>query len=757
MPLRDENGELILGADILAEIPVEEDPREEEELQSLVRSALKEAEQWRLEHLDPEQEKATDYYHGRPFGNEVKGRSKAVSTTVRDTVTSIMPSLMRIFVGPERVVEYRPQPGTADVIAHKQALAQQQTDYINYVVMQDNPGFLTFHSVFKDALVRKMGIVKWWWDDTPRVEGATYTNLTDEQIEILLMDDEVEIISQITTTDTKFTINPETGEEVIVSPAFHEVEIRRTVERGRARVAALPNEEFLFSPGARSLETAAMVAHVRDLPADEVIAMGVDEDLVEESVGRTSSGGMESMLADSRRIDGEARKFREDEQDEATRPVRFADVYMRVPNEDGKVQLRHIQAIGDQAAIVSNDPVDRAPFALFGPDPEPHTLVGLSVADYVKDLQEIESAITRGMLDSLSLSLNPGTEVVEGEVNMKDLLNNEVGRIVRSRRPGQMREIVTPFVGQDALPVLEFFESKKESRTGQSRAALGLDADALQSSTKAAVAGTFSKSQQRIEMIARIFAETGMVDLYRGLLHLVIQNQDRPRIVKLRGEYVEVDPRHWDANLDVVVNVALGAGTAEEKVALLSEIAAKQEQMLQEGVPLTSLIEYRHTLARIVELAGYPNADEFFRPWTQAEEEQHQEALANQPPPEPTPDAKLLAEIEQLKTQARSQEKEMEFQVKQMELQVKQAQDQAELQVKMRELEMHDAREREKIAMDFAIKQAALRARYETDVTKNDLQAARLQLESEKAQVDATERGIRVGLDVSSDIDVGLD
>jgi hypothetical protein len=760
--LRDENGEVILGMEVLAEYETAAPERDQEELQSLVRAAIKEAQQWRQEHLDPEQEKATDYYMGRPFGNEVEGRSKVVATTVRDTVVSIMPSLLRIFFGPERVVEFRPQPGTVEQVAYKQALANQQTDYINYIVTEDNKGFLAFHSAFKDALIRKTGIIKFWWDDTPKIEGATYTGLTEEQMDLLLMDGDVEIVDQGMMAEAEFGTDPETGEEVIVSPALYEVEVRRVVESGRVKIAAIPPEEFLFSPSARSLDTAPMVAHVRDLSADEVIAQGVDREVVERAKGRTREHGLDSMLDDARRVDGGARKLYEDEQDEATRPVQFADVYMRVEVTDeegegtGVTELRHIRAVGDAAEIVFNEPVDCAPFALFGPDPEPHTIVGLSVADYVKDLQEIESAITRGMLDSLSLSLNPATEVVEGEVNMKDLLNNEVGRVIRTRRPGQMREVVTPFVGREALPVLEYFEAKKESRTGQSRAALGLDADALQSSTKAAVMGTLSASQQRIEMIARIFAETGMTELYRGILKLVVQNQDRARVVRLRGEYVEVDPRHWDANLDVVVNVALGAGTAEEKIATLSAIAEKQEQMLQTGAPLTGFAEYRHTLGRIVELAGYRNTDEFFRPWTQEQDAELEQARA-QEEPEPDANAKLLAEVEMQKIQARMQEKEIEAQLKQAELASQQAQREADLQVRLREIELRDSREREKIALDHAIKQAALRARFETDVNKADLDAARLQLDAEKAGVDAVERGIRIGAEVSADLDANLD
>lgn len=685
-------------------------PRRPSEPQDLVNRMIEEAIDWREAELEPEQEKATEYYMGEPFGDEEEGRSQVVSTDVRDAVQSMLPSLMRVFFGPDNVVEFRPR-GPEDVEE-----AEQQTDYVDYVVQQDNDGFLAFHAAFKDALVRKLGVIKWWWDEKIEVHESDHSGLTEQEVAFLRSVDGVEV--EITgVQEGRQQADPETGEPVQVEPNLFDVHVRRVEEDGRARIAAVPPEEFIFSPEARSLEDARLVGHVREVPADELIAMGVDEELVNRAKKKKERIGGPDSLEGARRIDDNARRFEREAQDDSTLPVRFADVYVRLDlNDDGLSELRHIQAVGPDSEFAFNEVVDEIPFALFGPDPEPHTMVGLSVADYVMDLQRIKSALQRGMLDSLTLTLNPATEVVEGEVNMADVLNPEVGRVIRTRKPGMMREITTPFVGKEALPVLQYMDELKENRTGLSKAAAGLDADALQSSTKAAVAATLSAAQQRIEMIARIFAETGMKRLFKGLLKLVTRHQDRERVIRLRNKYVQVDPRHWNAEKDVTINVALGAGMTEEKLQTLAMIAEKQELLIKNGAPLVTFREYRNTLSRMVELAGFSNPDEFFRPFGEKEQAQFQQAQA-QKEQEPS-EAEMLAQVEMAKIQA------------------DQAQEKAKLALDAQKTRLEDDRERDELARDFIVELLKTESDVEQSVIESRVELARQALDRDLAAAD---------------------
>jgi hypothetical protein len=667
---------------------------------TLVLGMLEEAEQFYRDEVEPVQAQATDYYLARPFGNEEKGRSKVISTDVRDTVQAILPSMMRIVFGPEEVVEFRPRR-KEDV-----PVAAQQTDYLNFILREDNPGFMVLHGWIKDAFIRKLGIVKWEWEDRTRVETSEHTGITQEGMGVLAEEGEVEILG----------VFPQETTAAQQDLVLYDVRLTRRITEGRLRLHNIPNDEFWFNPSARSLETATFVAHVREMPAHEIVAMGVDAALVDSVKGKARTGAYATALADARSIDEGARNNLEDEQDDETRPVEYAECYVLLEDE-GEVQLRQVCIIGREH-IVFDEAVDERPFALYCPDPEPHTLIGQSVADYTMDVQLIKSAIQRGMLDSLNLTLHPRVEFVEGQVRLDDLLNPEVGGLVRVRAPGMLKESVHSFVGKEAMPVLAYMDDVKENRMGISKAAAGLDADALQSSTKAAVAATITAAQQHIEMLVRVFAETGLKQLFRGMLRCVVRNQDHRRLVRLRNEYVEVDPRHWDADMDVTVNVALGAGTSEEKLRTLGVIATVQQQLLQmPQQPLVGYAELRRTLARMCELSGWKNADEFYKEFTREQEAEMQQRAAQQPPP-PDPTREAL---------------QAQLQVEMQKLQVQQAKAQQDVQLAQMKMQMEDDRERDRMAREFSLKQQELEMTYGIKVqsAKIDADVAR-----EKAAMD---------------------
>lgn len=663
-----------------------EDP--EEERKSLVLSMLEEAEQFYRDEVEPVQSQATDYYLARPYGNEEKGRSQVIMTDVRDTVQAMLPSIMRVFTGPERVVEYKPK-GPEDV-----EVAEQQTDYVNMLFYEDNPGFLILHGAFKDAMVRKLGIIKWHYEDLDRTETSEHTGVTEEEIGLLKQDGDVEILA----------VYPGEADAEGGPLTLYDARVTRHIHDGRIRVYNIPNDEFWVNPGARSLEEARLVAHVREMRADELVAMGIDEELVEEVKGKQRSGAFEKKLANSRAIDEGTRTDVEDEQDEATRPVEYAECYVLL-EDGGDVQLRKVCIIG-RSHIVFDEAVDERPFALFCPDPEPHTLYGQSISDYTMDVQLIKSSLVRGMLDSMNLTLHPRVEVVDGQVNMDDVLNPEVGGVVRARAPGMVKEWLHTFVGKEAMPVLAYMDDVKENRTGISKAAAGLDADSLQSATKAAVAATITGAQQHLELLARIFAETGMKQLMTGLLRATVKHQDHKRTVRLRNKWVTVDPRHWDANRDVVVNVALGAGTTEEKLRTLGTILQSQ-LMLQQmpGQPLVGFVEIRRTMAKMAELSGWVRSDDFYKQFTPEMEQQMRQQQAQQPPP---PDPTTMALQAQL-------------QVEQGKLQLQQQKAQAELAMQERRMQMEDDRERDRMARDFALRQQEMEWKYATQAASADM------------------------------------
>jgi hypothetical protein len=285
---------------------------------------------------------------------------------------------------------------------------------------------------------------------------------------------------------------------------------------------------------------------------------------------------------------------------------------------------------------------------------------------------------------------------------MEDVLNTEVGAVIRMRAPGMVQPFTTPFVGQAAFPMLDYLDDIKQTRTGISKAASGLDADALQSTTKAAVSATVNAAHQHIEMIARIFAETGLRKLFTGILKLVIENQDKARMVRLRNTFVPIDPRSWDANMDVIVNVGVGDGTLEDRINVLSQVAARQEMLIKEtgpNNPVVTLPQYTNTLTKMLQLAGIKDSQNYFSQLPVDFQ------LPEPPPPKPSPE-EVLAQVQAQSIQADIEKKA------------------AELDLQRQKMIMDDDRERDKIEQDGILRRYELELKYGVQIQSAEINAA---------------------------------
>ncbi len=678
-------------------------PMSPEDVQSVVKELAQQAVQYIEEELGPLREEATKFYLGKPLGNEEKGRSQVLSTDVRDTVLGVMPSLMRVFHGPERTVELMPR--TAEAVP----AAEQGTDYLFYIYNEDNPGFLETYQWLLDGFVRKTGVMKWWWEDEERLETYALTGLTAEQHAMIANDPAV--------VSFHATSPPAAGPD---GQPTVDLEVVRRVADGRARFKCLPPEEAIWSRNARTADEAALFGHRRTMTVGEAYALGIaDWDELLEHAGANSELELNpeklEREAASTTLDGDGETA-----DPSSRSITISELWVRIDRDgDGIPERRKFWALGPDFHLTDTEgePVNCLPFAVFCPYPEPHTLVGQSMADMTMDIQRIKTALLRNNLDSLGLALHPRTWIVEGAVNAKDALNTEIGALMRVKGPGMVGEFAHSYVGKESFPLLSYMDEVKEQRTGQTKASNGLDADALQSSTKAAVAATLSAAQARTELLARLFAETAFRHLFKGLYQLVKEHQNIPRMVRLRGKFAEVDPRPWDAHMDVRVVVALGAGLTEDKVNLLSMIAAKQEailQMLGPANPLVRLDQYRYTLARIVELGGFRDVDNYFQPMTPEQGQQLAQQAASAPAPKDP--ATMLAEIESQKAQAQL---EMERQKLQLEVQ--------------KAIWDHEMRMREQ-EQAMLLKTRELELKFRTDIDEAQMQAA---IEGNKAALEA--------------------
>lgn len=592
---------------------------------------------------------ASAYYKGEKFGDERDGRSQIVLTEVRDTILQILPDLLRVFCSGDNVVRYEPRrPGM-------EPIADEATEVVKYVFYDQNRGFKILHDVFKDALLKKLGVVTWHAEEESRVVETEYSGLSQEQIMMLLAENPDAEVKELETEDS-----------VLGSENTYELTLKHKRKEARYRVFAVPPEEFLIDGRATCPEDADIIGTRRYLRVSDIVEMGYDYDEV------TAHGfaGDENDFGVAERARRRGNGVLPDLQpDPSVRRVKFYRVYVRMDKDgDGVAELIRVDAIGNGTYVLSEKVVDHAPFAVASPDPEPHAVYGSCPAEQVMDLQRIKSHVLRNVMDSLAQSIHPKTAFVEGQVNVDDLLSQETGALIRMRQVGMVQHLDTPFVGQQAMPIMEYLDMIGAKRTGVTQASDGLDAEVLQSTTKAAVDAVVSGAQARKEMIARVISETFMVQLFKGLLRLIKQHQDKPLVARLRGQVVDVNVSAWDPDMDVVVNVGLGRGDDAQQINVLSGIMAKQEMVISTmgpNNPLVSPVEWRNAFAKMIQKAGYKTPEEFVKQVTP-------EQLAAMPQAAPQPDpAILLAQVEVEKAKMETFAKLQDSALKRVEMQLK--------------------------------------------------------------------------------------
>jgi hypothetical protein len=542
--------------------------------------------------------KAINYYNRYEYGNEVDGRSKIVTGEVAEVVDGALPQLMRIFAGSDELGRFEPRmPGDEE-------FAKQATELTNYVFFSDNDGVIILHNWMKDALLQKNGIVKYWWEDSEDPTKEEYKGLNAEELTLLFADGEMELISQET---------EEVGIDPMGMPILsYNVVIKKKKEVGKVCVENVPPEEFLIAKRDKSIKNARFVAHRTVKTRSDLIALGYPQDQVDkmpayndltytpERVARYSAGEMPDETQSL---------------DFSMQEVEVFECYIRTDFDgDGIAELRKVVYAGDQ--IIDNEETDHIPFASICPIPMPHKFFGQSLADRAMDIQLIKSTITRQILDNLYLTNMPRVTALDGQVNLDDLLTSSPGGVVRIKSQGAVQPLSVPATASQSFPMLDYMDQVLQKRSGVTSTSQGIDPNILQNTTATAIAAMQQAGSGRIEMIARIFADTGVKDLFAGIFHLILKYQDKPRVIRLRGKYVSIDPREWKNNYDVTVNVGLGTGSQDQKMAMAAMVMQKQEQILSSqgfANPLVSVGQYRNTLGKFIEAAGYKDSMEFFK------------------------------------------------------------------------------------------------------------------------------------------------
>lgn len=663
-------------------------------------------------NISEERIDALDRYLGEPYGNEVEGQSQVVSRDTFQAVEWIKPQIADIFCAGDEVVAFSPR-GPEDVQA-----AEQETEYVNQEITQRNPWFEIFNGWMHDALLQKVGYVKVYWDDAEDKTQEKYKGLTEAERQLLNGQEGVEIIEE----ETYSVLG---GVEVVT---LYNVTLQRTQPANVCRVENVAPENVRVAQSARRMclqdPRVPFVQHSELKTLSELRADGYDvpDDIVDDGNAMQDwEGEARDELMPFRDMQGE-------EVDPSMRRVWARDTWIRIDVDgDGHAELRRVMKVG--TTILSNELADTIDLVALGPNPLPHQHYGLSIYDAVDDLEKIKTALLRGTLDNVYLSNNGRYGVDVNTVNMDDMLDSRPGGVVRvaGQPANSILPLTHPTNGQTGVQAMEYVDRILMQRTGVNEQSQGLNPNSLSNNAGAAANSAFmTAALQRIKYIARIFAETGVKSLFQ-LVHAKTLHHGRQRkLIRMRGQWVPVDPREWVKRVDMTVSVGLGTGDKPQQLMMLERILGMQVNGMQIGIAKPSNIY--HTVKKYVQIAGYKDTEQFLN-----------DPEMNPPPP-PGPPLPVMVEqmkgqvamqLEQAKAQAQAQ---LEAAKAQFEGQKAQLQAQMELQAKRADLELqatNDQRDSER---------ELLKARYDAELKtleqQHKQQEAVLKAEVAKYQTD---------------------
>ena len=659
----------------------------DDKLRGIINSEINNAIGFMGSNLTSQRKKSMEYYMGEKLGTEIDGRSQVVSTDVADTIETILPNLLRIFTASDQVVKCEP------VKSEDVPLADQATNYINYIFNKDNPGFTILYTWFKDALVEKNGIVKVYWDDSTSVEQETYENLNDQEYQLLLDDENVEIVEEESFLDEKMKAamnllaqQAEAQGQVVEEepdPMLHNCIIKRTSRGGKVKVENVPPEEFLIQRTAKSIEDSTFVAHRVMRTRSDLIEMGFDREVVENLP--TSNNILLNNERLTRLSDIDQTPLNEGSED-ATQDIEIYECYVKTDYDgDGVAELRKVIVAGESGyEILENMPCDNIPFCSLTPIIMPHRFYGRSVAELVEDVQLVKSTVMRQLLDNMYLTNNNRVAIMDGMVNLDDLLTSRPGGVVRTKQPPSqvMLPMQSQTISQQAFPLLEYLDTVRETRTGITRYNQGLDADSL-NKTATGVNAIMTQSQMRMELIARVFAETGIKDLFRRIFELTCKYQDKERIVELNNQFIPVKPTEWRNKFNISIVVGLGSGSKEQQIVMLNNILERQLQAFQlqgnREYPMVSLKNIYNSLSKIIENAGLKNTENYF-----VNPDMGKQMVTPPPPPEPSPIEKI--EFTRIASEEKRKVAELELELKKVK--AKNAEILYDNEIKLKELEL---------------------------------------------------------------------
>lgn len=635
--------------------------------------------------LEAARERALAYYRGDMSKDiaSLPNRSSAVSTDIAEAIETALPDIVEIFVGGDDPATFLP------VGPEDEERAQQETDFVNHVVFNEANGFLAFYTAFKDALLTRTGLFYWWWEDSEKVREERFEGKTQEELAV-----------------AQAVVQQQQGAEIEAEQredGLYDIVIRTTQNLGKVCVKAVPPEDFTIAADAVDLRTATYCA-MRDRPrVQDLIARGID---AEKARSLPTYGVNPEEVAQERDRAGESEANTGDGLDDL-RQVEVRCHYIRLDaNGDGQLELYRVLTDAEERIFLEKEEVDAIPFGALTPYLSPHRFYGESVADKLIEIQKIKTTLLRMMLDSGYFALNQRAEVDMSKANeftISDLLRNEPNMPVRVKQAGAVTPITAGQLNFDIFGAIEHVSVMGEQRTGIVRNAQGLKPDTLHDTAKGALQ-LMSMAQKRIRFIARIFAETGVKDMFLGVHSLLRTRSTGAAKARLRGKWTETDPTAWGERKDMVIQVGLGSSGREQDLMAMEKVLEFQQIAIQHqggwNGPLVTADNVHNAMKRFIMAAGQHAPELFVTDPKEA------------PPQEPKPDPALAemqakmqieagkAQIQAQADEARAQrEHEREMQRMQIEAKLKARQQDTDAALRERQVSRElDLKERQLVA-----------------------------------------------------------
>lgn len=540
-----------------------------------------------------EREKVISYYNSDAPARQKEGSSTYISNDVYDSVEGLKGQLLETFASGFEIVHFDPQ-NPQDVESSRIA-----TSYADYVVFRQNDGYSVFNDVIHDGLTARVGVVKVYWEKSSKLQDEEFENLHPDEVEAMGSLDDVHELDADIDSDTGCCNG----------------KLTRKIDTSQVRIEVLNPEEFFIENNAKCLSPDYFMGHRTVKTIAELERIGYDISKLKDYniADETSFDTTPEKIARFRDFQTGVTLKPDDTQDEM-RHVLVHECYIKIVTKgSSEARLHRVVRVGNNT--LEMEEVDRLPFKVFVPIPIPHSFYGNNFAKRVIPAQNVRTTLTRQIIDHANITNNPRFMVTRGGLtNPRELLDNRLGGIVNVSRPDAVNPLpqfgLNPYVFQ----TLAMISDNNDKTTGISSLSQGLNKDAISSqNSEGMVENLVSLSQTRQKVIARNFANNFLIPLYLEIYQLVLENEDKKKIVELAGNWVNIDPRQWAERKTATVSFHLGYGEQDKEAMKRIQLAGIIAQDPGSAAFFQADGKYKY-ICDIFKLKGISNVNDYLTP-----------------------------------------------------------------------------------------------------------------------------------------------